>query len=226
MGLPLVVIVGADKGGVGKTTISRALLDYFQAQGMDARAFDTETPVGVLKRFFPAKTEIVDLTHSDGQMQVFDTLSRNAVTVVDVRAGLLTPTLTLLAEVGLLDMVRDSKINLAVLHVIGSTIASLNEIKSTAAAIAGAKHFIVTNHTNDAEFFKGIDTAAKDALNTSPVIDIPKLDERATEHVEAASLPFKAFADDESKSLIMRGKVRHWLGLVFKQFDTAKLNAH
>ena len=29
MAKPAVILVGADKGGVGKTTVSRALLDYF-----------------------------------------------------------------------------------------------------------------------------------------------------------------------------------------------------
>jgi cellulose biosynthesis protein BcsQ len=31
MAKPTVVVVGADKGGFGKTTVSRTLLDYFTA---------------------------------------------------------------------------------------------------------------------------------------------------------------------------------------------------
>ena len=31
MAKPAVIVVGADKGGVGKTTVSRTLLDYFSA---------------------------------------------------------------------------------------------------------------------------------------------------------------------------------------------------
>ena len=38
---PVVIMVGADKGGVGKTSISRALLDYFLRNNVLARAFDT-----------------------------------------------------------------------------------------------------------------------------------------------------------------------------------------
>ena len=36
-----IILVGADKGGVGKTTISRALLDYFVVHNIPTRAFDT-----------------------------------------------------------------------------------------------------------------------------------------------------------------------------------------
>ena len=38
MAKPVVVMVGADKGGVGKTTVARTLLDYFTAQHVPARA--------------------------------------------------------------------------------------------------------------------------------------------------------------------------------------------
>jgi MinD superfamily P-loop ATPase len=52
---PQVIIVGADKGGVGKTTISRILMDYFRHQSVTFRGFDTEAPPGVLKRFSPTR---------------------------------------------------------------------------------------------------------------------------------------------------------------------------
>ena len=50
---PTLILVGADKGGVGKTTISRALLDFFARKNVLTRAFDTENPRGSLKRFYP-----------------------------------------------------------------------------------------------------------------------------------------------------------------------------
>jgi hypothetical protein len=39
---PAVILVGADNGGVGKTTVAHTLLDYFGAHQMPTRAFDTE----------------------------------------------------------------------------------------------------------------------------------------------------------------------------------------
>ena len=41
---PAVVLIGGDKGGVGKTTVARTLLDYFAHQQVRVRAFDTEVP--------------------------------------------------------------------------------------------------------------------------------------------------------------------------------------
>src|SRR5450631_1734764 len=123
-------------------------MDYYKGQGATYRAFDTEAPAGVLKRFCPDKTEVVDLTRSDGQMRVFDTLKNAQVTIIDVRAGLLSPTLKMLAETGFLAGVKEGRLKISVLHVLGNTQASFDEIKAMAALVEGSKHFLVTNHIN------------------------------------------------------------------------------
>src|SRR6202035_5043236 len=104
----VVIVVGADKGGVGKTTVSRTLLDYFSANNVATRAFDTESPLGTLTRFSADITEIVDMTATQYQMKIFDTLNTASpsVTVIDVRAGLMTPTLAALRDIGFLDAAR------------------------------------------------------------------------------------------------------------------------
>src|SRR5258707_231113 len=58
MAKPAVVVVGADKGGVGKTTVSRTLLDYFSANNGQTRAFDTQHPRRTLKRFHSEVNEM------------------------------------------------------------------------------------------------------------------------------------------------------------------------
>ena len=223
--LPTVVIVGADKGGVGKTTLSRVTLDYFSAQGIATRAFDTESPKGDLVRFHPSITEVVDLRNSDDQVKVFDSIGTNALTLIDIRAGLLSDTLTLLKEIGFMDMVQEGRVNTAVMHVIGSTLTSFREIEGTSKILTGAKHCIVLNRNNSAEFFKGIDEVAREALSLgTAVIDVPMLDPRAMEHVDAASVPFGEFEKDPKYSFVMRGKVRHWEKQVFAQLDAAQFN--
>lgn len=99
MAKPALILVGADKGGVGKTTVARTLLDYFSAHHVPTRAFDSEAPKGTLKRFHSEVAEVVDATAVTDQMRIIDTLSTtdSTVTIVDVRAGLLSPTLRALA---------------------------------------------------------------------------------------------------------------------------------
>src|SRR5262249_46376132 len=78
---PGVVLIGADKGGVGKTVVGRALLDYFAHRRLCARAFDTEVPRGTLKRFHPNVTDVVDINYVPDQMRIFDTVNSTDATV-------------------------------------------------------------------------------------------------------------------------------------------------
>ena len=235
MAKPAVIIVGADKGGVGKTTVSRTLLDYFVAHQVTTRAFDTESPRGTLKRFHPDLTEVVDMTLVADQMKIFDTLNsaEASVTVIDVRAGLMSPTLKALRDIGFIEAAKKGQITFAVFHILGPSIASLDEINETAAYLGNAKYFMVKNFINNTHFFEWDEAThssyfkqIKDAVE----IVIPKLNEMATEQVELASVPYLTFiankkqsGEPASYSFVLRGYVRHWLGNVWAEYDRISL---
>ena len=235
MAKPAVIVVGADKGGVGKTTVSRAVLDYFAANNIPTRAFDTESPRGTLKRFHPDITEIVDMTSTSDQMKIFDTLNSAAssVTVIDVRAGLLSPALASLRDIGFLDAAKAGQITFAVFHILGPSIASLDEIAETANFMSDAKYFLVKNFINNTSFFEW-DQATYNSyfrrIKNATEITIPKLNEMAYEQVEVASVPFLKFVANKGPldqpsnySFVLRGYVRHWLSNVWGEFDRIKL---
>jgi hypothetical protein len=210
MAKPVVVLVGADKGGVGKTTVSRTILDYLAARKIPTRAFDTEWPRGTLKRFHPDITEVVDVTSVSDQMKIFDTLetSSAAVTLIDVRAGIMSSTLNALRNIGFLDAGRKGQLTFALFHILGSSIASLDEIAETSHYLTDAKYFLV-----------------KDAVE----ITIPQLSEMAYEQVELVAAPFTNFIANKaanglpaSHSFVLRGYVRHWLENVWSEFDRVK----
>jgi hypothetical protein len=235
MAKPAVIIVGADKGGVGKTTVARTLLDYFTAHQIAIRAFDTEAPRGTLKRFHPELTDVVDMTFIPDQMKIFDTLNSAAaaVTLIDVRAGLMSPTLRALRDIGFIEAAKKGQITFAVFHILGPSIASLDEISETAAYLGDAKYFMVKNFINSTHFFEWDEAThssyfkrIKDAVE----IIIPKLNEMATEQVELASVPYLTFiankkqsGEPASYSFVLRGYVRHWLGNVWAEYDRITL---
>lgn len=207
---PRVYIVGADKGGVGKTFHSRALIDFLDLHGIGNRAFDTQTDVagGTLKRFYADRTELVDLLDSDGQMRVFDTLNAAVATVIDIRASLLSPTLQLLSDIGFLD---PAKIDICLLHVLGNNQASIEEVAPVAAKLTGMRHILVGNRINATKF-----EFPADAL------DIPMLAPAAAEAVDKANQPFSLFAKS-APSAVQRGLVNTWLDRVFAQYARARL---
>jgi hypothetical protein len=232
---PTVIVVGADKGGVGKTTIARAILDYLHLNNVHARAFDTETPRGTLHRFHPDETMIVDLTSTSDQMKIIDTLnsSQAKVSIIDVRAGGLSPALEALDEIGFFDAVKSGEFGFILLHVLGPSIASLEEIAEIAPYVADAYYFMVKNHVNDTTFFEwDPQTHSKyfEDVITAGEITIPKLSELAYEQVEISGTPFSTFianqtADGEpaDHSFVLRGYVRTWLARVADEFERVGL---
>jgi hypothetical protein len=232
---PALIVVGADKGGVGKTTVSRLLLDYFAAHKTPARAFDAEFPRGTLERFHPDITEIVDVTDTADQMKIIDTLEDSGakVSVLDVRAGNLGPTLKALEDIGFLDAVKEKQFTFCLFHVLGPSVASLDEIETTAPFVTDASYFLVKNHINDTTFFEwDPDTyhAYFDAVKAAGEINIPKLNELAYEQVELAGVPFSDFVDNKAadkkkahNSFVLRGYVRTWMRHVDAELDRVKL---
>lgn len=226
---PTVILVGADKGGVGKTTVTRTLLDYFAAQQVPHRAFDTESPKGTLKRFHPDITDVVDVTSAQDQMKIFDTINAAEATVIDVRAGLLSTTLGALDEIGFLEAVRAGGFNFALFHILGPSIASLEEIAGISGYLTGAQHYLVKNFVNSTTFFEW-DPPTYNAyfkkIGRAREIMVPRLNEIACEQVELASIPFASFVEnkmpdgsDADFSFVLRGYVRHWLNNVWAEYD-------
>ena len=232
---PAVVLVGADKGGVGKTTVSRALLDYFIAHNIPTRAFDTESPKGTLKRFHPDVTDIVDITSTSDQMKIFDTLAsaEAQVTVIDIRAGQLSTTLRALRDIGFLDAAKKTQLTFTVFHILGPSIASLEEINETAAFMDDASYFLVKNFINNTSFFEW-DQATYNAyfhrIKDATELMIPKLNEMAFEQVEVSSVPFLKFVANKGQhdepanySFVLRGYARKWCSEIDEEFGRVKL---
>lgn len=218
---PLVIMVGADKGGVGKTTISRALDDYLRAGKAVRKVYDGQWPSGDLRQF-AEESEIVDMQSINDQMRVFDRL--RGVTLIDIKGGQFTTVLDSLNRTGLLDDVRAGRFNLALVHVLGPSAASLSEIGSIAAKLgAGAVHLLAKNYVNEAGFEEwSADARFEDALSTASSIVIPHLEGRAANEVQQLGLSFSAFVD-QTQSLVLRGYVRAWLRDAFVAFNASPI---
>lgn len=229
MTTPLVIVVGADKGGVGKTQTCRALRDYMYTPARKElprpRLFDGQHPRGDLVNFCP-EAEIVNITDIADQMKIFDTL--DGVTMVDIPAGQLGSTLQACDAARLLDDVRNGSLRMALLHVLGPSVSSLDEIKDAIAMLgSSAKHFIVKNHINETNFFewdKDSSHAASLRALAKVTIEIPHLDTVPNEAVQAAQQPFIGFIGG-NYSRTQRGHVLQWLEKTWRGFDKVGIGA-
>lgn len=222
MSAPLVIMVGADKGGTGKTTTSRIVVDYLTSRGISFRALDTEYPAGGLIRFAPT-AEIIDIERVEGQMKAFDAVT--GITLIDVRAGQLSKILDLLEKAQVLEDVKRGDVNLALLHVLGPSVQSLGEVSAAAAAIGGgSKHFLVKNRISATTMFfewEGPESKFAGPLSRMEdrTITVPHLEDRAAEMSDSMGVSFLQFAENGSGSRILRGYVRAWLARVWGELE-------
>lgn len=232
---PTLILVGADKGGVGKTTTARALLDFLARRNVFARAFDTENPRGTLKRFYPGITEIIDLNNVAHQMKVLDTMDSAAVkvTIVDLKAGNLSSALDTFDKIGVLEAARAGQFNLGLFHVVGPAIASLDEMGEVAKYTKGMHYVVARNFINETNFFEWDEKTYKKyfaGLSNAREIEIPKLNEMAYEQVDLAGVTFSDFIDNKNArgepgnfSFVLRGYVKKWVSDLDKEFEHLEL---
>ena len=115
---------------------------------------------------------------------------------------------------------------MALLHVLGPSISSLDEIaEATRMLGTSARHFIVKNHINETNFFDwDRDSGYAKSLRAlaDVTIDISHLDTTSNEAVQQARSPFIDFiASNASRTL--RGRVAKWLERTVAEFDRVGL---
>lgn len=219
---PVIILVGADKGGVGKTFVARVVDDWLGTMALNHRVIDTQPEPGSLKRFCP-KAELIDLADVAGQMSIFDQAKQPPVTLIDVRASLLSPTLKTMRDIGLIAAVERGDLRLVVMHVLGPSIDSLDEIGTIGGYLAmGGLYVCVKNYTNDSQFFEWdpqtYQRYAK-AADAKTLIS-PMLVRRAAEAVDLAHVSFEKFIKDaKPNDFVLPGYVRHWLDQEYGELD-------
>lgn len=168
-------------------------------------------------------------------MKILDTLNTAQVKVslIDARAGSFAASLRALRDIGFLDAVREGQFTFILFHVLGSSIASLDEIAETAPFVPDAHYFLVKNHVNDTTFFEW-DPATYSSYfsktRSAGEVTIPKLNEMAYEQVDIAGSPFSAFIANKTgdgrpavHSFVLRGYVRTWQRKLNEEFDRIDL---
>lgn len=220
---PGLVCVASEKGGVGKTSIAKGVLEIPKLRNGNIAVHDTETGAGDLARVIHAKMS--DIGSVKGQMQVLDNLS--GLTLVDLRAGKTFETLRAFQETRLLDDIKAGSLQLALVHVLEPSERSMREVAEVSSLLRGCgKHFLVFNHVNEGGFDDWVNDgrfATQLQKMEGVTLKIPHLTADAMEAVQMLGVGFGAFIRDNTQSRTLRGYVRSWLDTVAREVDRVGL---
>lgn len=223
--------MAGDRDGSGKTTVTRALLDFLSLNEIEAKAFDTDKSMRNLSRFFPKVTTLIDLSSKSDLATVMDR-QRKLVTVIDIHARGLIPALRSLDSIGFFDAVRAGEFGFITLHVLEPT-SYQADVFAVKPFVENGLYFLVKNHKNKAAAFRWKcvnDAGVFETVARSGDIIIPEMRDIAYDQVEIAGTSYLSFIANETEkgeqadhSFVMRGYVRSWLARVADEFERVGL---
>jgi hypothetical protein len=121
---------------------------------------------------------------------------------------------------------------MVVMHVIGPTISSLEEVSEVVARVGGGavRHVLVMNHYNDTKFRVANDPKFADALRAAApgTINVPQLVAAAAEDIQAQRVGFAQYIKGidllnqpvaKRSSRMLVGYAAKWLQDVWAEFD-------
>ena len=214
-------LIGGEKGGVGKSLVSRLLAQYFIDHSIPFLGFDSDRSHGALMRFYAgyASPVLVDRYESLDAIVEAATENPERRILVDLAAQTQEPLTRWMDESQLLGLAPELGLNIRYWHVMDNGRDSVDLLKRLLDQYEQRLSYVIVQNQlrgDDFEILKssGLLERAK-ALNAS-VIAIKRLHEASMTKIDAGSNSFWTATQPEDKGgmklgILERQRVRSWL---------------
>ncbi len=228
-------LIGGEKGGVGKSVMSRVFAQYCIDRNIPFKGFDSDRSHGSFMRFYDGFTEHLVLEDFQSLDQLAEAaLKEDGVQVlVDLAAQSSASLRGWMDDTGVLELFREAGVMVNCWHILDDGKDSLEMLgKLLEDFKTEARYVVVLNHGRGARF---------DAFHSSPlktralelgakIIELPKLHEGSMRQVDHSNSSFWAATnatEDGSQllGLLDRQRVKVWLRKVYAELDTLGLRA-
>ncbi len=217
--------IGGEKGGVGKSMVSRLLAQYFIDQGLSFVGFDTDRSHGSLTRFYGdfASPVIVD------QFEALDRVVEAAVeqpgrrVLVDLAAQTHGPLVKWMDESGVLDMADLSGIAIHYWHVMDNGRDSVDLLTRLLDRFGQRVQYVLVKNQLRGEDFGQLERSGQlvraQGLGAR-VIEVRRLHEPVMQKIDARNATFWAAKnvttlDGPGLGLMERQRLKLWLSHAF-----------
>ncbi len=224
------ILVHGDKGGIGKSTASRGLLDWSIREGKNYTAFDSDQRNPHLYRYYNRVHNVkkIDVKSQGGIDPVFNELSSgNQNVLVDLPAGVGASFDSILVEVDLNDALTELEARLTLVLVISRLKDSVDMIETTLDVFkkVPADFVIIKNlYFGEEDKFTRYDLSKvrKDASQRGAAeVIMPDLSDKVYDTLDGRNLPFMTAVEDSELEFATRQRVKTWV----KRFDSELVKA-
>jgi hypothetical protein len=218
-------LIGGEKGGVGKSMVSRLLAQYFIDHEMPFVGFDTDRSHSSLMRFYAdyASSALVD------RYEALDRIVESAVeqpgrrVLVDLAAQTHEPLVRWMDESGVLDMADLSGIAINYWHVMDSGRDSVDLLKRLLDRFGQRVHYVLVKNQLRGDDFGQLERSGEleRAVGLgAKVLELKRLHDAVVQKIDARNCSFWAARnaggiDGPGLGLMERQRLKMWLNGVY-----------
>lgn len=219
-------LIGGEKGGVGKSMVSRLLAQYFIDKQLPFVGFDTDRSHGALMRFYADYASPVLVDRYEALDRIIESAAEQPGrrVLVDLAAQTDAPLIKWMDESGVLDMSDLSGFQLHYWHVMDSGRDSLTLLSRLLDRFGQRlRHVIVMNqlHGDDFGLLKQSGELERAQTLGARAITIKRLHDAAVQKIDANNSSFWAAksnsGDGSALGLMDRQRLKIWLGHAFTE---------
>ena len=223
--------IGGEKGGVGKSLVSRLVAQYLIDKELPFLGFDTDRSHGALLRFYAgfASPVLVD------RYEALDSIIEAAVEqpdrriLVDLAAQTHDPLVKWMDESGVLEMAAESDFTITYWHVMDSGRDSVDLLKKLLDRFGARLNYVLVRNQMRGDDFSMLEQSGEQARALgfgAHVVSIRHLSDSIIQKIDASSSSFWAAQHDADKSrtglgMMDRQRLKMWLRDAYQQIDSA-----
>ncbi len=218
-------LIGGEKGGVGKSLVSRLLAQHFIDENIPFLGFDTDRSHGTLMRFYTgyASPVLVD------RYEALDAIIEAAIeqparrVLVDLAAQTHEPLARWMEESGVLDVADVSGVAIHYWHVMDAGKDSVDLLHRLLDRFGPRLHYVLVRNQLRGDDFSQLDRSGELQRAQSlgaRVIDIKRLHETVAQKIDATNSSFWLARNGNTRDggpslgLMERQRLKLWLGHV------------
>jgi hypothetical protein len=216
--------IGGEKGGVGKSVLSRLLAQYHIDNELPFRVFDSDRSHGAMLRFYAEFSDPVLLDAFDSADRLMETaVAEPGSIIVDLAAQTAVPLFDWIDENDLAGLAADVDVGLCFWHVMDDGADSIDLLSTLLGRIDPHSTLIVVRNLgrgSDFSAFNRSDARAAAVERGARIIDLPALHAPTMGRVDHHNASFWAAANNrDALGLMDRQRVRVWLRRAYQQLD-------
>jgi hypothetical protein len=228
-----ILLIGGEKGGVGKSLVSRALAQYFIDHSMPFVGFDTDRSHGALMRFYADYASPILIDRYEALDHIVETAVEHPGirVLVDLAAQTHAPLVAWMDDSGVLDLAPENALRITYWHVMDTGRDSVDLLRQVLERFHDRLNYVVVRNQLRGNDFSNLEKSGLlDRLSDlgGRVVEIKQLHQSVIQKIDARDSSFWAAKQSGAEfgaglGLMERQRLKTWINNVFAEFDAARV---